>query len=163
MTFAGILWLGSFRLALLLILALAFVRGAGPERIVAILFVWALGGSWLALRHHHQFASFEAPLASVDLGVLLVLWLVSMYAMRWWPMIATAAQLVTCAGHLGRLLDPAVSPLTYARVAAFSAWPTLIAIGVPLVLRSRRTGAELSWRPSLPLGALLILRRLRLD
>jgi hypothetical protein len=165
MTFATLVWVGTFWLSLLLVVGWSIRMGGGPERAVAIVFL--VGGifSRVAIAHPHKFDHVEVGLAVIDLGVLIGSWLISMYANRWWPLPLTATQVVACLAHVCRAADATVSPASYSRMEAFSAWPMVILLIAGTLAhrrRSRAIGVDPSWSKSLPMAVRRILVRLRL-
>lgn len=122
----------------LLIVSLASFRwGERPERAVSVMFL----GAAIA-------TSLVRPAASisyrdVQIGVLLIdglllagLVLVTVRADRWWPICATALQLLTMLSHLGKAVNPRLWPYGYQLMAVWASWPMVAVLAVG-VLRCR--------------------------
>lgn len=88
-------------LVLISLLTLAMRRGGQPERIAAAAYV---GTSliWMVARPiigSSTFVNFDPLVFAVDLVVFVVLMRVALRANRWWPLCASALQLIVLIAH----------------------------------------------------------------
>lgn len=88
-------------LVLIALLTLAIRRGGQPERIASAAYV---GTSliWLVARPiigSSTFKDFDPLVFAIDLVLFVVLMRVAMRANRWWPLCASALQLIVLIAH----------------------------------------------------------------
>ena len=122
----------------LLIVSLAsFQWGGKPEKAVSVMFL----GAAIATPLVHPAASVSYR--DVEIGVLLIdglllagLVVVTVRADRWWPICATALQLLTILSHVGKAVNPALWPYGYQLMAVWASWPMVAVLAVG-VLRCR--------------------------
>lgn len=133
--------LGVFYSTMALALLFAWWKGGAPEQAGALLiFVssltqWVLSETLLQPRY----ASIDLlPLAIDLLGLVGFAW-IGFFAKRYWPLWASALQLLSVAGHFVRALDPAMAPWAY---SLMKTTPTYF-IFVTLIV-----GTALQWRRS---------------
>lgn len=98
------LWLTIIGLALLVLLAAR--RGGKPEQIVAYSFAVALALDLLSrfLLGPSKFLAFEPVQFGIEVGLLVVLLYLSIRANRWWPLCASALQVIVVSMHLAKLV-----------------------------------------------------------
>ena len=129
-----------FQACLLAVLVAAYRFGSRPERIVASAYALAALASALlrtaaAGRYQHP----EWGVLGIDLLLLATLFAVSLRSDLWWPICATALQLITVLGHLAKILKPETWPLAYAWMIQASSFPSLAALAVGIASRLRRS------------------------
>lgn len=116
-----------FRLLLLFTLLTALRWGGRPERQVAGLYILAATLSYLArVNAGLDFTQFVSSIAALDAGLLIGLGAIASKVRRWWLFATTALQILTCLGHLAKLLDPATSTMGYFMMLVSSSYPSLI-------------------------------------
>ena len=93
--------------ALLLLLALALQRGGQPEKRAAIAYLCAFLYVPVTriLFGQPNFLNFDVPLFTADSVVLAVLVWIALRANRWWPLWASALQLIVVVAHLAKLAE----------------------------------------------------------
>ena len=101
--------------ALLLLLALAIRRGGQPEKWIAstIPLSFFLGAILIAARGPEEFWAFDPLLFVIDAGIFGVELWVALRANRWWPLCATALQLIVLIGHIAKALQIRGLPQVY--------------------------------------------------
>lgn len=134
-----------------LVVSYAMLRGGGPERTCALVFV-----AMAALQYSGRlffvrvFDSVDLLSLAVDVFALLAFTFIALEANRKWPLCVAAMQLLSCASHLGREISDKVEPLVY---ASLKAGPTLVAltlllIGTVLYHRKAKRGENpVGWMP----------------
>ncbi len=113
--------------------------GERAERIgVAIIIAASIVTFAISAFPGSHFHSMESGIFIVDLTALAsFLWL-ALTTNRFWPLWATAFQLIAVTTHLTILVDPTIIPLAYALSEGFWAYPVLAA----LLLASERCRRE---------------------
>lgn len=94
-------------LVLIALLGLAMKRGGQPERIAAAAYV-ATALIWMIARPIFgslDFTNFDPVGFAIDLVVFVVLMRVALRANRWWPLCASALQLIVLIAHGIKLLQ----------------------------------------------------------
>lgn len=88
--------------ALLLLLTLALRKGGQPERWLAITFIAAFFAGTAAdlVRGSPGFLHFDPLYLAIECAVLAMLLFVALRANRWWPLCASALQLIVVITHL---------------------------------------------------------------
>ena len=101
--------------ALLLLLALALRRGGQPEKWIAIALTVAffLDTALHLILGHAGFRTFDSLIFVPDAGIFGVELWVALRANRWWPLCATALQLIVVIGHVAKLLQIKGLPEVY--------------------------------------------------
>lgn len=113
----------------------AFWKGGAEEKGAAgaLLFCWV---ATLVLRDPRwggtQWGGF-----AVDVGFLAILGAISLRSVRFWPLFATAFQLLAVLTHAARVIDPQLQPWAYATAGV---------IWTQLVLWSLGVGVWNAWR-----------------
>lgn len=133
----------------LALLAYAWLRGGGPEKAAAALWLIAfLATVFSYSAMSSRFYSLEIGPFIVDLLTLAALIILMLHADRYWPTALVGLHLVGTAGHFVKLMAPDTIRLAYAIMSAFLAYPILavIAIGVHRhQLRLTRNGNDNAW------------------
>lgn len=98
------LWLTIATLGILLLLA--FRRGGEPERVAATTFVLAhaLGLSHRLLFGPTSYLDFHSVQFAIEIGVSVSLAHVAIRANRWWPLCASALQVLVVFAHFSKLV-----------------------------------------------------------
>jgi hypothetical protein len=101
--------------ALLLLLALALRRGGQPEKWIAIAITVAffLDTALHVILGPAGFRTFDPLTFVTDAGICGVELWVALRANRWWPLCATALQLIVLIGHLAEALQISGLPQVY--------------------------------------------------
>ena len=117
-----------FRVLLVLACAVAFKWGGRAERAVAVLYLIATILSHLAyVKTKFDFDRIVVPLVVIDLALLIGLLVVSTRFKRWWLILASAMQLLTCLGHTAKALDPvSTTAMGYFMMLVSSSYPAVI-------------------------------------
>lgn len=137
-----------FRLLLLLTAMGAFRYGGRAAKSVAILYMIAamltfIGRRWMGF----GYLDFEIIVAAIDFALLIVLGAMALKVRQWWLIVSVAFQLITCLGHLAKLIDPLTSPMAYFMMVVSSSYPSLIMLVVG-VWQYHRTARARSWSGS---------------
>ncbi|MEL6486211.1 MAG: hypothetical protein AAFQ13_03585 [Pseudomonadota bacterium] len=137
--------------------ALAVIRGAGPERAIAA--VWMIlfegipriyRGFWDA---GHQLEQIDLFYALIDTATCVAFVAIALNANRNYPLIIAALQVLAVAAHLARGLIETISPIAYATMVIAPSWLQLAVLGLGLVRhiqRQRQYGPYREWRLSIP-------------
>ena len=115
-------------LALFLAALLAFLRGGGPEKIVAvILCAWFIGNGVVRLIFGaSDYQSFEALVFASELVALGVFLAVALRANRYWTLWLASTQLIAVVGHILGWLGLAQHPLVYAIFTQLPFWLAIL-------------------------------------
>lgn len=116
-----------------------FRWGGKPEKLVAMMFLGAaIATSLIRPAAAFRYSDVEIGVFLIDACLLAGLVWVTVRADRWWPLCATALQLLTVLSHVGKTVNPALWRYGYQLMATWTAWPmvTVLAVGV-LRCRSR--------------------------
>lgn len=138
-------YLPLFYIALVALLAAGWRWGEWPEKAGAALYAVATIVSLLSLpgaatEYHHV----EIGVAVVDLSLLIGLTVIALRANRWWPICASALQLIAITAHLAKALNPDLSRLAYGLMIGILSYVALInlAVGLWSVCRNARRHAS---------------------
>lgn len=115
----------------------AFTWGGRDEQITAIGFLAAtLATRMITAEYHH----IEYGVLAVDFGLLLGLLALALTSDRFWPMYATAFQLISLLVHVGSLTEQGNYAWAYAVALIFWSYAVMAALmaGTWLEGRSRR-------------------------
>lgn len=130
-----------FRLLLLFTLLAALRWGGRPERQVAGLYILAATLSHLVrVTAGSDFTQFQSSIAALDASLLIGLGAIALKVRRWWLLATAALQILTCLGHLAKMLDPATSTMGYFMMLVSSSYPSLILLSLGIVQRHREQG-----------------------
>lgn len=72
----------------------------------------------------------EAEIFAIDIVALLALILLSIKSDRFWPMWASAFQLLAVTIHTAVMMEPQITPWAFATGAVFWAYPMLLALAI---------------------------------
>lgn len=133
----------------LLVSGYALFRGGAPERIVAIAMVVAAAATGLiSPGSAPDFSRLVRALLLIDLGFLIAVLTVALFADRYWPLWIAALQLTALAIHGVRVYDPTLVPYAYAWTAAKAAYVMLLLLGAGVWRHAARAAAghaEYDW------------------
>ena len=124
-------------IALLIVCGFAFWRGGAPERIGAGLCMldWTLTP---VLQHFSNRHHFEASVFAIDSIVLGGLLLIALTRDRFWPLWATAFQLLELLMHVAMLIDHHVSARAYFIATELVSYLILLALALGTFLEAPR-------------------------
>lgn len=151
-------------LALLVCIA-ALVWGAGPERVIAL--VWLVmfeiiaSGYLIAFGNYYVLTDVDPFLAGLDIGAGLAWIAVALNANRMYPMLIAALQLLAISAHLVRGLIETIAPVAYALMVVAPSWLQLIVLAIGVVRhvrRRKRYGTYREWRVPVRFGGFLPAR-----
>jgi len=133
--------------------AFAMLRGGGPERVTAGMYILALAGSAYVgfLKVPGDFRVVPTGLFLVDVALLVALSLIAIRASRWWIIPAAGCQLVAVMVHMGKLLVPDMIPNSYEFLTDIWSWPMVILLGLGTAAHRRRLASGIfvvDWKPS---------------
>jgi hypothetical protein len=127
----------------------ALRRGGGPEKAAStIIVVGSLLSGFAVSDMAHRFSSLEVGVLAADIGTLIGLLLVALFAERYWPLWVAALQTIGTAAHAVRLADPTVLRWAYAFALAFWSYPMLLLIIAGTWRHQKRLrlhGVDKSW------------------
>lgn len=132
-------------LAILPALLIAAVRWGGkPERTAATMYAVAAALSLAVSRiDFRDFASVEWPLFAIDVALSAALIWLALKSDRFWPIPSAAFQVLSCLGHLEKILEPMSLSLGYQLLAQASTYPTLAILAVGIWRQKSRARAKL--------------------
>ena len=141
-----------FYAILLLCCLYAAVKGGGPEKVGAAIFVLSsIASTIVASSPAIRFGTVEVGVFIVDASMLLALLGLAIKAERLWPLWVAGLQAVEVAGHAVKLIDSSVIRLAYAFILALWAYPMLLLLVIGTWNHHRRVarfGADRSWSSS---------------
>lgn len=127
----------------------ALLRGGGPERIGAGIFIAATVLTAVAASSSRPgFQSMEVGILLVDTMMFVAFLMLAVRSGRFWPLWMTGLQAVQVAGHAARLVDPEMIPWAYAVAQGFWSYPmmAILALGTWRHQgRLQKSGADNSW------------------
>jgi hypothetical protein len=122
--------------------ALSLWRGAWPERTVAVgMFVGSISTALFQDKTHinaHQWADL-----AVDIAYLCLLAGVALRSNRWWPLWATAFQLINVVLYAARLADERVGALAPYRASVIWSYLILVTVVVGVWMCERQRSQSL--------------------
>jgi len=135
---------GFYTVCMIAVCIHSYRFGEKPERLGAFVIISAsVASSIISLLPGNHFNALESGIFIVDVAALAgFLWL-ALATNRFWPLWATAFQLIAVTTHLTILVDPTIIPLAYAISEGFWAYPVLAA----LLLASERCRRERTQTP----------------
>jgi hypothetical protein len=133
-TFAQYAWY----IALLSTTGFAFVSGKFPERSTAVALLVANETTILVI-HDHHWRSVQTGVIAVDLFLLAFLLWTALCTNRWWPLFATAFQVIATVIALLPAIVPVIRP--YAYYVSMVGWDylTLGALALGTALEGHRS------------------------
>jgi len=141
--------------AMLAVLAAAFVWGAGPEKACASAFAYMflidLPLRWILGPGRH-YSSIDDGTLFIDITAAAMFVAIALQANRMYPLWLAALQLISLASHLIRGIDRLMLPLAYSVMNIAPSYLELIIIVGGIVChvrREKRYGPYRSWRNSL--------------
>lgn len=115
----------------------SFQWGGRPEKAVSVMFLGAaVATSLVRPAASVSYRDVEIGVFLIDSLLLAGLVVVTIRADRWWPICATALQLLTILSHVGKAVNPALWPYGYQLMAIWASWPMVAVLAVG-VLRCR--------------------------
>lgn len=119
-------WVGlSFDI---IVWAAALLRGGPLERAAAIAMVVAWRATLIV--QDQRWAEPQLNVLYVDTALMLVLLLIALRSDRYWPLWATAFQLLAVFSHCARLLDPTLGSWVYVTAGFIWTYAVVGALGV---------------------------------
>lgn len=134
-------------IAAFLVCAYALWRGGWPEKLAgALLFV-----NWMAtpiLQHYADRTQFEVAVFILDGALTLVLLAVALFGDRFWPLWASAFQILELLMHVAMLADPRVGGRAYFIGMEVASYLILVALAIGVLHEGgRRTPSPLGSEP----------------
>jgi hypothetical protein len=109
----------------------AYRWGAAPERAVASMYLLAAVATTVAHPAISvRYRDVELAVFLIDALLLAGLVFISIRADRWWPLCATALQILTVLSHVGKIVNPALWRYGYQLMAVWASWPTVVILAV---------------------------------
>lgn len=136
-----------FNLMLTAVCGYALWRGGAPERIAALLFAGAAGLTYASM-YSYGFRAISEFYLLVDIGLLVAIGALSLWADRFWPIWVAALQLVVLAVHGVRAIHPDLLPFIYYVATAKLAYPMILLLAIGTLrhrARLSRWGSDLAW------------------
>jgi hypothetical protein len=129
--------------------AYALLNGGRDGRWAASLILTASVLSLPASLYGAHFGRFEPAVFTIDLGLLIGLYIVALRSRSWWPIWMTGFHLVAVVSHLATLISPNFVANIYFAAATFWAVPISLSmmIGVALDHRAKRAAEGRNERP----------------
>ena len=125
------IWAYLYYMFLLVCCAHAIFRGARTEYFgAAIMVAGSLSTLAIAKMVENSWTGVEAGMLAVDMIALAALIALALRSDRFWPMWATAFHLLAVSIHTAMAVAPQITPWAFATVAAFWAYPMLLALAI---------------------------------
>jgi len=141
-----------FYLILLICCSYAYIRGGGPERAGASIFLVATILTAVVLPSVNiRYRGVEIGLLLVDVAMLLAFLAVAVRAERFWPLWMTAMQGVEVMSHIAIKLSPDIVPWAYWNAVVLWSYPMMLVLVLGIHRHRRRVaelGADPSWKNS---------------
>ena len=147
---------GAQEAALIALILLAFLRGAAPERGVAITFTMMIAAD----RLYHWFLPSGLFSIGIDLGhcgidfsAFISILVIALRANRIYPLCLAALQLAATISHVVMGLNPSLLRSAYAILMIAPSYLQILVLGLGILLHWRRTvrrGRYPSWLRSSP-------------
>jgi len=140
---AALAWFYAFTWRGLLpsLLIAAWRWGGRPEKTAATMYaiaaicsvlIWPAWGS-------NPFARVEWAMLIIDCSLAAgIVWL-ALSADRYWPLPSASFQVLSCLGHLEKMMDPTGQRMGYQLMAESSIYPTLLLLGGGIWRQYRRS------------------------
>ena len=125
------IWGYVYYIFLVLCCGYAILRGARSEYIgAAIMTIGSLSSLTVGKLLGTPWTGMEAEIFAIDIVALLALIHLAMTSERFWPMWASAFQLLAVTSHTANMVAPQITPWAFATGAVFWAYPMLLALAV---------------------------------
>ena len=120
-----------FKIALILVVLFALLRGGRDERIVALLCFGGTVATMIVLSPlGERFADIERGVLAIDLAMLGGFTAVALRSCRFWPLWVAGLQLTTICGHALKTINTELLPQAYAAALYFWSYPILLILAV---------------------------------
>jgi hypothetical protein len=120
-----------YTVVLALVCASALILGGPTERRFAVVIILAMVLSqFAALASKQHWHGPEYGVAIVDAGVLVAFVVLAHRSERFWPLWASAAQLIALISHLPAILFPHLPMEMYASIQPFWAFPVFASLAI---------------------------------
>lgn len=130
----------------------ALRKGGGPERAMAFILIAMLAADQLLhLVVPARFTTLDAGHLAIDLAAAAATLALALTAHRFWPLAATALQILPMLAHFSRAVDLSVHPIAYLSMQVFASWllpPLLVLATWRHRKRLQFCGNDRSWRGS---------------
>ncbi|CAM3096997.1 hypothetical protein SPAN111604_03600 [Sphingomonas antarctica] len=139
-----------FNIVLLSACGFALVRGAAPERTVAVMMLLAALAGFATQNLGRRYEHVELSVTLIDLALLVGLIAVALRANRFWPMWLASLHIVAVAFQGVRAYIHDLPGWSYQRAVSLIAYPMLLILIVGCqrhFQRAQRRGSEPSWSP----------------
>jgi hypothetical protein len=132
-----------------IVMALSIWKGGAPERIASAIIVYGLL-STIALQGpiESRFLSMELGVFIVDVSMLVLFFVLALFAERFWPIWMSGFQIIQALSHLAQILIPHMLPQAYKTIVTVWAYPMLIILAWATVRHRERVltlGSDKSW------------------
>ncbi|NCN86007.1 MAG: M20 family metallo-hydrolase [Sphingomonadales bacterium] len=125
------IWAHVYYICLLACCGYAILRGAGSEYIgAAIMIIGSLSSLAVGKVLGTHWTSMEVEVFAIDVAGLFALIGLTIKSDRFWPIWATAFQLLAVTVHTAMMVDPEITPWAFATGAVFWAYPMLLALAI---------------------------------
>ena len=125
------IWGNVYYLFLIICCGYAILRGARSEYFgAAIMTIGSLSSLAVGKIWGTPWIRTEGEIFAIDIIALLALLYLTMKSDRFWPMWASAFQLLAVAIHTVVMIAPDVTPWAFATGAVFWAYPMLLALAL---------------------------------
>ena len=120
-----------FKIALILVVLFALLRGGRDERAVALLCFAGTAATMIVLSPlGERFADIELGVLAIDLAMLGGFVAVALSSCRFWPLWVAGLQLTTICGHALKTINTELLPQAYAAALYFWSYPILLILAV---------------------------------
>lgn len=127
----------------------ACLRGGAPERLTGLaLLVAAIASGMVQPAMTLRYAAVEIPVLAVDIVLLGIMIVITLFADRYWPAWATALHALATASHLVRAVSPDIARLVYAILNIVWSYPIILLLIIGTLRhahRLRSKGWDLDW------------------
>ena len=137
------------------LIALALLKGRGPERATIAVWVLCFEIPNLVYReilgHDIRLTGVDSFLVMKDVAACVLWVLLALYANRNYPLWIAGVQLLAVGAHVARGLLEAIAPISYAFLIVAPGWIALVIMAIGFTrhaMRERKYGAYRDWRTS---------------
>ncbi|MFT5330991.1 MAG: hypothetical protein ACI9TB_001098 [Parasphingorhabdus sp.] len=125
------IWAYVYYIFLFVCCGYAILRGSRSEYFgAAIMIIGSLASLAVGKVLGTPWTSMEAEIFAIDVVGLLALIYLTLKSDRFWPMWATAFQLLAVTIHTAVMMAPEITPWAFATGAVFWAYPMLLALAI---------------------------------